>query len=320
MQQLYSLFKEVEFDVMHFYSMGRVPGTFRPEDTYSFGGKAIDTSLHHLLNGIMESDPYTEFFAVCRFFISAELEALVVRGYYDPEHRLHYLVYDNAKQAIIKDVELSYSYGYEGSEGNMESWIIDVNKDGQKDIVTRSLCHTLSGSEAELTVYDTIIVSVWKGNELLRIGISDSLLRKNLEEDFPFYTPSYIGYYTQEQLSALLKEKVNIETPQYDPKNYWNIITGSSKTLEEAENEINRSDKIIGMNYKYDLDIRRFEINKKDGVYYTVITGFDSKAETEIALKEIKNKISNSARMIRTVEWCENLKYHPGGQYRDCIK
>ena len=199
----------------------------------------------------------------------------------------------------------------------MESWVLDLNKDGQKDILTRSWNQSFLGSDAYEISRESVVVSIWSSNELIRTEITDTLLKKQLEKDFPYYKKNTLSYLTKQRLTAFLKKKPNINVSN-NIGTHWCIITGSDKDLKSAKYELKRARKIIEMNQKYGLEFRLFETHKKNNRYYTVITKFETKTEAEIALNEIKKKFNETAYIINLENWCKKLEYQKGG-YLECI-
>lgn len=319
-QKFYSLFTEIEFDVLHIYSFARCPGTFRETSTYPFKGIEIDSTSFSLLEDGL--DPIdidikdSRFYATYRFYLTSKLEVLLLREFHDggQEHHIHYLVYDHSKNNITEAVKLSYAYGYEGSSGAMESWILDLNKDGQKDILTRSWSHSYIGRDALEVSHDSTVISIWKENELIQTGISDTLLKKQLENDFPYYKKNRLSYTTKRQLENYLKNQTDIQIAD-ETVNTWCIVTGNNSDLSSAKIELEHAKKIIGINHKYNLDYRLFRIHKKKDLYYTIIKDFDTKTEAEIALLAIKKELSEAAYIVDLNNWCKETEYQSGGYY-----
>lgn len=320
-KEFYSLFSEIEFDVLHVYSFARHPATFQETSTYSFKGIEVDTSFYVLLIDVLSpiglNVRSSRFYATYRFYITSTLEALLIREFHDggQEHHIHYLVYDNVKDKLTQEFKLSYAYGYEGSFGAMESWILDLNKDGQKDILTRSWSQSFIGSNAYEIYQDSVITSIWLENELSSIGIMDTLLKKQLAVDFPYYKKNSLSYTTEQQLSGYLKKRANIQVSN-DQLGNWCIVACSDKDLSSAKYEIERARKIIGINQKYDLDSRQFEINKKNNRYYTVIPRFKTETEAKVALIEIHKRFNKTAYVINFENWCEKAEYQTGDYYK----
>lgn len=324
MEEFHELFREVEADVIHYYAQYNHSNEFEATSIYPFIGTKIDSSFFYLLEGKLEPTDskikYSEFHAVHRFYIQSDLEGFIIREYHDGAryYQLHYLIFDHEKNDFSHHQILAFNYGDEGNFGNTESWILDINKDGIKDIITHEWSIAYIGSDAEAFEQDTFLLFIWKDENLKEIGIQDKELHQQLIEDFPFYDKPSISYHTEKELSPYLEEKINLSIPEQQKEN-WAIIAGSDKNLEAAKFEINRAAEIIAYDYKYQLDARLFNIYKKNERYYTVITRFKTRNEAEIALLEIKKKFNSTAYVIDMDEWCKKRKYMKGG-YSQCLE
>ncbi|MGB1216407.1 MAG: hypothetical protein ACPG5P_00940 [Saprospiraceae bacterium] len=325
-KQFHSLFEEIEPDGLHIYSFARVPAIFPSTSTYVYKGLRVDTSFHTIIEDVLYPNhpsgmEYTEFFATYRFYISNKLEALLIREFKagGREHHIHYLVYDNMNEKLVDSQTLSYAYGYEGGEGLRESWILDLNKDGQRDIVTRS-SSTYTGNEYSHT-HDSLLLSIWSDGELLKIGIADTLLKKQFEEDFPYYKKTFLGIHTEENLVDYLEKETKIKVQENNyPYRYWSIIAGSDKDLESAKHELRRAEEIFREDSKYGLNWVQFEILKKNDRYYTIIKEFTTEVEARIALLEIQKKFNKTAYILNLDEWCGTLdKEKSRHRYSECL-
>lgn len=322
MEKFHALFKEIEMDVIHYYAQYNHSKEFEATSTYPFIGTKIDSSFLHLLKGKIESIDtelkYSDFHAVHRFFITSKKEGFIVREYHDGTrmYQLHYLTYDHDENDFSDHLTLAFNYGEEGSFGNKESWFIDINKDGKKDIITHKHNEYYLGSDAEYFEHDTFLLFIWEDKNLREIGIEDEELHEQLSNDFPFHNQPSISYQTERNLSQYLKKKANLHILEYSREN-WAIMAGSDKNLNAAKFEIDRAVKIIAYDYKYQLDARLFNIYQKNERYYTVISRFKTRNEAEIALLEIKKKFNATAYVFDMDKWCKEHEYMKG-QYYQC--
>ncbi len=316
------LFTEVEFDVIHVYSFGRKPANLPKMGTYPFKGQEINNEFSPIVkSGMVLSNPdiemeYSRFFATHRFYISGNLEGFLIREVQGDgvEHHIHYFIYDDHQKQFIKTINLSYAYAYEGGFGAKESWILDVDKDGRKDIITRGWRQYFHGSDGIEEFFPETSISLWRNGKLTTMEIADTLLQKQLETDFPYYEKKSLAYDTEQNLNKFLNEKTGQGIQNYSGEN-WCIVAGSDTGLESAKFEVKRAEEIIGFHNKYGLDVRHFEIYVKDGNYRTLITGFKTRTEAEIALKEIKEKFNKTAFVINVKDWCPNPEYKKGRYY-----
>ncbi|WP_196888998.1 hypothetical protein [Aureivirga sp. CE67] len=308
-----SLFQEIEFEELHIYSFDRHPGNFNSTSLYPFKGIQIDTSYYPLFKSVLksiDSDIYnSKYYANFTFYISGNLQAFIIREFNDGglEHHIHYLVFDIEKKQFTNDLKLSYSYSYEGSFGGMESWILDFNKDGKKDVLSQNWSDSFTGKNAIIKSENNVILSIWSKNNLISFTINDSLLIKKIEQDFPYYKRNKLSYSTEKLLLQSIQNQRIIKNYN-ETSNRWSIVVGSDKNMESAKYEIKRAEKIIGFNYKYNLDFRKFEIYKKHNRFYTVIEKFQTKTEAEIALREIQKIFNKSAYIIDLNKWCKNFE------------
>ncbi len=71
-------------------------------------------------------------------------------------------LYDKSTGKLRKPETLQYDYGSEGSEWFTDSWIYDLNKDGNKDLIQQIYECNLSGENAEISHFvDTLTVGIW---------------------------------------------------------------------------------------------------------------------------------------------------------------
>ncbi len=320
----YALFQEIEFEVLHVYSFPRIPGIFPATGYYQYKGTKIDSTFYDLMdNGVVKPInrewEYTHFFATFRFHLTSNLEVLLVREFHEGtrEQCIHYLIYDRVKEQLIGSKLITNAYEDEGFFEAMESWILDLNEDGQKDILTRSCREEFLAPDAYMEYQDRVSISIWSNKKLLEREITDTILKKQLEADFPYYKRNELSYATKQNLSNFLKKKKSI-TSEETTSIAWCIIAGSDKDLQAAEYELERAKKILGNKYKYGLDDKLVEIHKKNNRYYTVVKIFKTKVEAEIALVEIKNKINKTAYIVNLNSWCKELKYQQGEYYK-CV-
>lgn len=315
-----SLFQEIEFEGKHVYSFSRKPSDFPSTSTYPYKGILIDSSFHSLFTEIdpEDLDP-PAFYATYRFFVNYNIEALLVREsqIQGTEHHIHFLVFNHEKNKVTSSLTLSYQYGYEGGFGGMESWIMDVDNNGIKDVVSRmwsELQFTDYEGEFVQTHHDSVTISIFDGTKFQEIGVKDTLLQKGIEADFPYYEEPYFKYNIEEHLFDYLKEEIDFEKPERSDYS-WNVIAGSDKDLPAAQHEIKRAEEIIGFNYKYGLDARLFQTYENNGRFYTIIQ-FRTKAAAEIALREIQKVFNATAYIVHEKEWCPEAEYQTGWYYR----
>ena len=323
MEKFQNLFKEIEMDAIHYHAQYCHSKEFEETSIYPFIGTKIDSSFFYLFENILVPIDiklkYSEFHAVHRFYIMAHLEAFIVREYNDngSSYQLHYLIFNHKKNVFSHHQILAFNYGYEGGSGNTESWIIDLNKDGIKDIITRQWTEQYLAEEDDYLEQDTFVLFIWTDDHLKEIGIQDKELSEQLVKDFPFHYKPLISYNTEKELSKYLAKKSNIHIPEYYTGN-WAIMAGSDKNLEAAKFEIHRATEIIAYDYKYHLDTRHFNIYQKKERYYTIITDFKTKNEAEIALLEIQKKFNATAYVIDMNQWCKENEYAKG-MYYQCL-
>ncbi|MGK0390305.1 MAG: hypothetical protein ACI94Y_003057 [Maribacter sp.] len=321
MERFSNLFKEIEMDAIHYHAQYHRSSEFEATSIYPFIGTKIDSSFFYLFEKNLETFDielaYSEFYAVHRFYLTAHSEGLIIREHHDDtkSFQLHYLILNNDENVFLHHQILAFNYGYEGSSGNIESWLIDINKNGIKDIITRQWSQQYLAEDGKYLEQDTFSLFIWEDDDLKEIGIKDEELQEQLSSDFPFYDKPSISYDTGKNLSKYLAKKANIYIPEYYTEN-WVIVAGSDKNLEAAKFEKNRATDIIAYDYKYHLDTRHFGIYQKNKRYYTIITNFKTKNEAEIALLEIKKKFNATAYVINMDQWCKDNEYVKGGFYQ----
>ncbi len=314
-QKLYSLFEEIEFqelNSLHLFTLGR-RHDLRPTALYPFKGKKIPKELHKLLNATLKKDYELTLYACMRFYINGTTEALIIREYQDSgsESILYFLVYNNKKEEITQSVFLSNCYGYEGGEGATDSWIIDIDNDGQKDILTRGYQVYHIGENADYHRNDTTYIHTWKNNKLVSTIVKDKITQEKLAEDFPYFKMTYLSRDTKKMLQD--KKVIDSKKPENDK---WCIIVSVDNSLENAEHECKKGINKVGYNNKYDLDARYFEIIEKDKKYYTILRGFRHKAKAEIALKELKKETFKTAFLVDQKERFGKLELIKYGLYK----
>lgn len=143
LKDFYQEFEETQAEDLHIYAFARIPADFSTTSRYPFKGARLDTSYFSLMEKLL--DPYSSylpedaFFALSRYYLTGRYEGLLLREYRDAggEHHIHLLIYDNESQRMVHHQTLAYGYGYEGSMGGQESWIVDINQDGQLDLLSR---------------------------------------------------------------------------------------------------------------------------------------------------------------------------------------
>ena len=312
----YSLFSEVDFETLTVYTHGRVPAKYPKTSLYPFKGQKVNPSLHYLLGSEKNTDSFSELFATYRFYINPTLEALLIREYTVPEHRMYCLVYDNQHKKVLKEIELAYNYGYEGSFGGKQSSFLDINKDGFVDILTRFWEQHVYSSINSDSIYfeevDSLYFQIWSKGKFEKVLIKDEKIVHNLKNSFQFYHPSQLPY----QDEKLLVD-VGIIEKKESQHNHWAIIAGSDSDLEKAKYEVERMVRFKSDYYR--LRSCYPEIHKKTERYYTIITCFENKNDAEIALKKVKMYFNKTAYLVGYKKWCSQKEYQKG-YYYECVE
>jgi hypothetical protein len=85
-------------------------------------------------------------------------------------------IYNKKTKKINLPIITEYTYGSEGTEWVMQSWMFDINKDGHKDLITRIYQCNLVGSDAHIGHFvDTLTTSIW----------SDSTFKAIVPQNYP---------------------------------------------------------------------------------------------------------------------------------------
>lgn len=313
------LFQEIEFGMLHVYTFAREPSTFPSTSIYPYKGQKLsELPLKFLSTALKKEDfeYYDEFFATHRYYVGQNLEAFLVRCTFSEgiEHHIFYVVYNYEQQKFTEAKLIANAYGYESGWGETVGWITDFNKDGKKDILVQTseeYYNPVGGGNLEdptpiLKQTYTTIIWLWKDSQLQEVKVTDTLLQQNLRRDFPFYSKHYSSYATEQKLQKLLIN--NHHKKSKDEK--WVIILGSDKTFESAKAEKKRFEQLFGYNYKYEISTAYVETVEKNERFYTVfINSYITKNDTEIILRELKEKFNKTAYLVDFKSWCPNHKY-----------
>ena len=92
-------------------------------------------------------------------------------------YRFHgILLYDTAKSAFTDYEALAAWYGGDGSQVLMESWILDVDGDGKKDIVQCESLHSIiMGGEEPIDSTEEIgTLKLWKQGHFIAMPVDDT--------------------------------------------------------------------------------------------------------------------------------------------------
>lgn len=307
----FKLFEEVEFEQLQVYSFDRIE--FKKTDVYPYKGQKINKENLIFLEDFFDSLAlsYNDFFAVYHYPINKELEGFLVRESISEgtENMIYCLIYDLSKQRFIHQIELANAYSYESASGGFETWLIDLNKDGYHDFLTYSQEELLSmeNGEVDLKYIQKTFITFFEKKELKEIEIIDTLFKKQLLQDFPFYQNHYFSFSTQNSLNSFLTKQGKEVNKTV---NNWAIIIGSDKDLESAINEKKRFQKIFKEENRYGIYFYLVTTYQNNGRFYTILdSDFKTKTHAQISLRKLQKNFNKTAYIIDLKQWCPNYKY-----------
>ena len=308
MAQFRTYFQEARFDYLHVYSeWNSNEAEYPPGSIFDYNGKKIDKGYYAWFHAqiVAIKDPLygaePDFYAgVYRFLLSARSEVFVIRGHEQSmrEQPVYYVVYDRVLQKFTQAFEVSNFFGYESAFGNRESWLIDLNEDGVLDILTRSWIETttlLPNQEVKMTEVDTLTAYIWKNDQFIKKSVNHLTFLKNT---FELRVLPSLGYEDQKKLTLFLDGKL------YENKRQTHfLVLGETKILKDAVTRQQQLGYFTTSKYNY-LAEHTIDIYYHNGYYFTVMSGFSTKNEIDLALIEAQEKIDKQVYIQVESEWC----------------
>lgn len=309
----YQQFQEVEFEHLHVYSFDRRPAEFLETSLYPFKGQRLDSSFYPMLEKLLEPySPYTiddAFFATYRFHLNGQLEALLLREFKEggEEHHIHLLLYDNQKAQITQHQTLAYSFGYEGAMGGMESCWVDLNKDGQKDLLTRKREDYYS-PDGNHSSQDSMFLYFWAENaKPQQITIQDATIQASLAADFPYHQSLRLSA----QSRIFLRDSLKL-LPAPAATSSWYLLLDQHPNLAAATEALKQYQQQFIQPKKYSLDYSQFEVHQKQGAYHLVISGLYTENNARILQHRLQELSNLNIQAVLKEDFCPNSKYRPG--------
>ena len=167
------LFKAVEFDTLHIFSQVKVvPGGSR-----EIRGPQIPKKLlHYFPNYFQGEGADSTAYACYRFNYSSDLTALIANVPSDFEVTAYdFFLYSNKENKIIYSKNIAESSGDSGDGWVEDSWLLDLNKDGITDLVTKSIGFSSDERNEEKTIFSKVRTSVYLGEKNGFKSISTSI-------------------------------------------------------------------------------------------------------------------------------------------------
>jgi hypothetical protein len=135
LNNLLSLFPTITAANLHIYS------PFDSTSGNKFAGKAIDSTFYRYFSSqpwLDSTDKDSKIFACFQFNISNTRTGLIIRrrSQYS-ETAIDLCLWDNHSKKIINEMEVSDNFGDGQWYFVKDAWLVDINKDGLLDIVTR---------------------------------------------------------------------------------------------------------------------------------------------------------------------------------------
>lgn len=309
-QTIYQQFEEASVEELHVYAFSRQPADFLESSLYPFKGKRLDSTFNPLLEQLFKpSYPYTSedaFFATHRFYITGQYEGLLLREFKEggQEHHIHLLVYDNQASQIAHHQTVAYGFGYEGATGGRESWITDLNRDGQLDLISRQWEDYYSPM-GEQSGMDSTFLSIWSNQAIPVVkAIEDSLLEKSLAKRFPYYH-AYSTNYSKELQEYFDKDESKESTSYYLVLGSYPSLDGASAALELYKEQFIRPE-------QYHLDFSQFEIHKKGPQFKVLISGLYYEVHADILQHRLQGLQEQPIPIIRKEDYCPKSRYKAG--------
>jgi hypothetical protein len=132
-----ALFPEISINKVHVYSPNE------KTDGNKFQGKPIDSAFYKyfLFDDYLQSwlnNAYYHLFSCYKFKLSSIRTGLIVRApsQYD-ETAISLYIWDNKARKIVKRLDLADSFGDAEWHFVKDAWLLDINKDGRPDFITR---------------------------------------------------------------------------------------------------------------------------------------------------------------------------------------
>ena len=316
----YALFTEARFTTLSLYSVPRHPGDFPKGTTYLYAGVKVDRRmaaavLKDVLIPLDVDMTSSEYYATIRYPLAPGKEALLLREFHDGgyEHVIHCVVFDTKNKKAIQAIPLTNAYGYEGGEGEKQSWITDLNQDGVPDIVSRGWMqyrYTDMADEFVVTTYDSTSLHIWTGKQYTRVPVIDSALLSALAKDFPYYQTSSLTYPATELIF-----KTIADTLPKAVNDAWAVVLSSSKDVKQVEKaaaDIGNTKAIT--DYRYPGQPYYYtEIVQKGKTYYLLCPHMQTRNEAELERDRVKGLYPIQGDIVYMKEWCKTKTHLPDG-------
>lgn len=162
-------FQDISVDTLHVFSQ------FDTVRDSTFQGKVIDTSFYHyfgfdetLSANLKDNNGFKQNIYSCyKFKFSDSKTGLLIRtpSQYDVT-AIDLFIWDNAAKRIESKETLSDGFGDEGWYFVQDAWIVDLNSDGQPDIVKRKKDHEDDLDDStKVSNTDSVFVLLAKDNK-----------------------------------------------------------------------------------------------------------------------------------------------------------
>jgi hypothetical protein len=132
------LFTEIKGDTIHVFYQ-----EFTDPSNDKFKGRQMDPKFYNFIydyDSLFENEIKEDyhFFTCFKIRLSSNETGLLIRmpSQYS-ESAIDLFIWDNQKRKIVNSSQLSDGFGDEGWHFVREGWLVDVNKDGLPDIITR---------------------------------------------------------------------------------------------------------------------------------------------------------------------------------------
>lgn len=290
LDQLQAFFQPAKFEVMHLHARQK-----------KLTGKKIDAGLVSLIKSALNESTAKAYYGIYRFSQSTSQEAFIVRLDFGNYDKVYYMVYDLPTRKFIPAAS---RYLIDNSlrsllEIETQSWILDINNDGHKDLVSQQWSDYALDEGMTIVRKMDVYSALWDKKRWINTKITQPKLKAQIQKQLPFFKGHYLTYDVETSLSKYIKAKAKIQSD-------WWLMAASDRDLPNAQYELKRARKLFGKATKYQklgLAGNQFKIYKRGNRYYTLVH-FKTETAARKALKTVQQKFNPTAFVVAYRYWC----------------
>lgn len=147
-------------------------------------------------------------YGLFRLNMDEDQELWFWRAFYEGgyEHRLYATAYDSKTARPLQTLEVAYCYAYESNAVDLQAWLVDINQDGEPELISHEVATGYEGPDNQLYGKHRLFVHNWNQEKWLVNEIPDGELKHSLLQQFPLEPYERLAPSLREQLIPLIEK------------------------------------------------------------------------------------------------------------------